>query len=51
MPGHRSRAAETERPFDPDELPIEAEQTEEEREFTAALPAVRLRTRRRQDRS
>ena len=29
---------ETERPFDPDELPIEAERTEEEREFTAALP-------------
>jgi len=26
------------RPFDPDELPIEAERTEEEREFTAALP-------------
>ena len=28
----------SERPFDPDELPIEAERTEEEREFTAALP-------------
>ena len=28
-----------ERPFDPDELPIEADQTEEEREFAAMLPA------------
>jgi hypothetical protein len=28
-----------ERPFDPDELPIEAFRTEEEREFTATLPA------------
>jgi len=28
-----------ERPFDPDELPLEAVQTEEEREFTATLPA------------
>ncbi len=27
------------RPFDPDELPIVADQTEEEREFAAALPA------------
>ena len=27
-----------ERPFDPDELPLEAVQTEEEREFTATLP-------------
>ncbi len=27
------------RPFDPDELPLEADQTEEEREFTATLPA------------
>ena len=27
------------RPFDPDELPIEADQTEEEREFAATLPA------------
>ncbi len=27
------------RPFDPDELPIEAELTEEEREFKATLPA------------
>ena len=29
---------ETERPFDPDELPIVADQTEEEREFAEALP-------------
>ena len=28
-----------ERPFDPDELPIEAYRTEEERKFAAALPA------------
>jgi len=28
-----------ERPFDPDELPLEAVQTEEEREFTATLPS------------
>jgi hypothetical protein len=28
-----------ERPFDPDELPIEAMLTDEEREFTATLPA------------
>ncbi len=28
-----------ERPFDPDELPIEALRTDEEREFTATLPA------------
>jgi hypothetical protein len=28
-----------ERPFDPDELPIEAMRTDEEREFTATLPA------------
>ena len=27
------------RPFDPDELPIEAYQTEEEREFASELPA------------
>ena len=27
-----------ERPFDPDELPIEAFQTDEEREFSATLP-------------
>ena len=26
------------RPFDPDELPIEAHQTDEEREFTSTLP-------------
>jgi hypothetical protein len=28
-----------ERPFDPDELPIEADQTDEEREFSTTLPA------------
>ena len=28
-----------ERPFDPDDLPIEALQTEEDREFSSALPA------------
>ena len=27
------------RPFDPDELPLEAHQTDEEREFTSTLPA------------
>jgi hypothetical protein len=27
------------RPFDPDELPIEADQTAEEREFSSTLPA------------
>jgi len=27
-----------ERPFDPDELPIEAHQTDEEREFSTTLP-------------
>jgi hypothetical protein len=27
------------RPFDPDELPIEAAQTDEEREFTSRFPA------------
>ena len=27
-----------ERPFDPDELPLEAEQTDEERTFTSTLP-------------
>ena len=32
-------AAATERPFDPDELPIEAHQTDEEREFSTTLPA------------
>ena len=30
---------ETPRPFDPDDLPIEAAQTEEERELAANLPA------------
>jgi hypothetical protein len=28
------------RPFDPDELPIEAAMTDEEREFAASLPAI-----------
>jgi hypothetical protein len=28
-----------ERPFDPDELPLEVHQTDEEREFTSTLPA------------
>ena len=28
-----------ERPFDPDELPIEADQTDEERDFASTLPA------------
>ena len=32
------RLPKSERPFDPDELPIEAERTEEEIEFTSALP-------------
>lgn len=27
------------RPFDPDEMPLEAERTEQEREFAATLPA------------
>ena len=31
--------ATTPRPFDPDDLPIEAVQTDEEREFAASLPA------------
>jgi hypothetical protein len=31
--------AETPRPFDPDDLPIEAVQTDEERELAATLPA------------
>jgi hypothetical protein len=31
--------ATTTRPFDPDDLPIEAAQTEEEREFSQSLPA------------
>jgi hypothetical protein len=30
---------ETPRPFDPDDLPIEAVQTDEERELAASLPA------------
>lgn len=34
-----SGVAAVERPFDPDELPIEAQQTEEDREFSASLPA------------
>lgn len=34
-----SVAAGTERPFDPDELPIEAHQNDEEREFSSSLPA------------
>jgi hypothetical protein len=29
----------SDRPFDPDELPIEAQQTDAEREFTSTLPA------------
>ncbi len=33
------RVPESERPFDPDELPIVAEMTEDEREFAEALPA------------
>lgn len=32
-------AAETERPFDPDELPIEAYRTEDDEEYLATLPA------------
>jgi hypothetical protein len=32
------RVPASERPFDPDELPLTAEQTEEELEFTEALP-------------
>ena len=39
MPGRRAVAPGVERPFDPDELPIEALRTDEEREFTATLPA------------
>jgi hypothetical protein len=31
--------ATTPRPFDPDDLPIEADQTEEERELASTLPA------------
>ena len=33
------RVPESERPFDPDQLPIVAEMTEEELEFASALPA------------
>ena len=33
------RVPESERPFDPDELPIVADMTEEELEFASALPA------------
>jgi hypothetical protein len=32
-------ASEAERPFDPDELPIEADRTDEEHDFMSALPA------------
>ena len=32
-------AAVAERPFDPDELPIEADRTDEERDFASELPA------------
>ena len=31
--------ATSERPFDPDDLPIEADMTDEEREFASSLPA------------
>ena len=31
--------AEAERPFDPDELPLEAQRTDEEQEFVELLPA------------
>ncbi len=34
-----STASTAERPFDPDDLPIEAYQTEEDRAFAATLPA------------
>jgi hypothetical protein len=34
-----SYAATADRPFDPDDLPIEANQTEEDRAFAATLPA------------
>jgi hypothetical protein len=34
-----SMAATADRPFDPDDLPIEAFQTEEDRAFAATLPA------------
>ncbi len=35
----RRRSPSTPRPFDPDDLPIEAVQTDEERELAASLPA------------
>lgn len=35
----RTATTEADRPFDPDDLPIEVQQTAEEREFAAALPA------------
>ena len=35
----RQATAEVDRPFDPDDLPIEVLQTPEEREFAQALPA------------
>ena len=35
----QAMAATAERPFDPDDLPIEAFQTEEDRAFAATLPA------------
>jgi len=37
-PGHRT-AATVDRPFDPDDLPIEAFMSEEDRAFAASLPA------------
>ena len=39
MAGRRSPPRRWRRPFDPDELPIEAQLTDEEREFKATLPA------------
>ena len=38
-PGHPQPVASAPRPFDPDELPLEVDQTEEERAFAAKLPA------------
>jgi hypothetical protein len=35
----RKAVAEVERPFDPDDLPIEVEMSEEERELASGLPA------------
>ena len=35
----RQATTELERPFDPDDLPIEVHQTPEEREFASTLPA------------